>query len=109
MSKLNRDRGAGTEREVCKYLEDRLREPVKRRLGQARDSGEDISIPPFRIEVKRRRRFVAQGWMQQCETGSRPDEIPVVVIRVDGDTEPMALIRLEDLTDWMRTMRDDWK
>lgn len=109
MGKLQRDRGASTEREICQYLQDRLRQPVKRRLGQARDSGEDISVPPFRIEVKRRRRFVAQQWMQQCETGSHPGEIPVVVVRVDGDTEPMALLRLEDLTDWMLAEVSDGK
>lgn len=102
MGKLQRDRGASTEREICNYLQDELGIAVKRKLGQARDSGEDISVPPFRIEVKRRKGFAGLKFLQQCETGSCEKEIPVVVVRVDGDKEPMVLLRLNEFVKMMR-------
>ena len=42
MGRLQRNRGATTEREIANYLTEQLGTVVKRKLGQARDSGEDI-------------------------------------------------------------------
>lgn len=95
MGKLQRDRGAATEREIATYLSEQLGTAVKRKLGQARDSGEDISVPPFRIEVKRRKRISVMDFMRQCETGSTPQEVPLVVMRVDGDMRPVVMLRLD--------------
>jgi len=106
MSRLQRDRGATTEREIANYLSpcvsEQLGTVVKRKLGQARDSGEDISIPPFRIEVKRRRGFVGLSFLTQAETGAEPGEIPMVIVRVDGDMRPVVLVRLEEFVKLMR-------
>lgn len=102
MGKLQRNRGASTEREVANYLSDQLGTVVKRKLGQARDSGEDISVPPFRIEVKRRRAFAGMSFLTQVETGSQPGEIPLVILRVDGDTRPVVMLRLDDFVPMMR-------
>lgn len=102
MGKLQRDRGASTEREIATYLSDHLGVAVKRKLGQARDSGEDINVPPFRLEVKRRKRLSVIHFMRQCELGSEANEIPVVVMRVDGDTRPVVMLRLDQFVHMMR-------
>lgn len=102
MGRLQRQRGATTEREIANYLSDELGIAVKRKLGQARDSGEDISVPPFRIEVKRRKKLAVMDFMRQCETGSLETEIPVVIMRVDGDTRPVVMMRLDQFIPMMR-------
>ena len=90
----NRERGARGERELCSLLSDALGFSVSRRLGQARDSGHDIDLPGFAIEVKKRRRIaLLYEAMSQAESGSRT---PVVASRADGK-------------DWLVTMRlSDW-
>lgn len=107
MAKLQRDRGASTEREIANYLTEQLGTVVKRKLGQARDSGEDISVPPFRIEVKRRMKLAVMEFMRQCEKGSEPNEIPLVIMRVDGDTRPVVMMRLDQFIPMMRGELDD--
>lgn len=102
MGKLQRSRGAATEREIAAHLSAQLNIEVKRKLGQARDSGEDISVPPFRIEVKRRRKIATLDFMRQCETGSAAGEIPVVIMRVDGDMRPVVMLRLDEFIPLMR-------
>ena len=102
MGKRQRERGAETEREVANYLAAVIGVEVKRKLGQARDSGEDISLPPFRMEVKRRKRLAVMDFMRQCEKGSLPEEIPLVVMRVDSDTKPLVMLRLENLLPFLR-------
>lgn len=106
MGRLQRSRGATTEREVANYLSDQLGTVVKRKLGQARDSGEDISVPPFRIEVKRRRGFAGMSFLTQAETGAAPGEIPLVIVRVDGDMRPVVLMRLDEFLPMMRDRLD---
>jgi hypothetical protein len=102
MGKLQRTRGATTEREIANYLSEQLGTVVQRKLGQARDSGEDISVPPFRIEVKRRKGFAGMKFMEQCETGAGEDEIPIAIVRVDGDKRPVVMIRLDQFVSMMR-------
>ncbi len=102
MGKLQRDRGASTEREIANYLSDQLGVVCKRILGQARDSGEDINVPPFRIEIKRRKSFAGLKFLLQCEKGAKIKEIPIAIIRVDGDTEPVVMLRLNKFIKFMR-------
>jgi hypothetical protein len=103
MGKLQRQRGAATEREIATHLSAQLGIEVKRKLGQARDSGEDINVPPFRIEVKRRRSLAVMDFMRQCETGSTAGEVSVVIMRVDGDLRPVVMLRLDDFIPLMRS------
>jgi hypothetical protein len=102
MGKLQRQRGASTEREIANHLSEQLGFPVKRKLGQARDSGEDINVPPFRIEVKRRKKIAVLDFMRQCETGSTAGEVSVVIMRVDGDLRPVVMLRLDEFIPLMR-------
>ena len=69
MSAYQRRRGAGFEREISGYLSERLGRVVKRKLGQARDSGDDIQVGRFRIECKRRASIAANtGWPSSVTT-----------------------------------------
>ena len=95
MSAYERRRGANFEREVSGYLSERLGRVVKRKLGQARDSGDDIQVGRFRIECKRRASIAAYAWLEQCIDACGSD-IPVVIARADGQ-EPIAILRLDDL------------
>jgi hypothetical protein len=103
MAKLSRTKGANGERELCTILSDAFGQVVKRKLGQARDSGNDIDLPPFRIECKRRKRIAnLYEWLTQaglipgCNYAPDVTVIPVVALRADGK-------------DWLITMRlSDW-
>lgn len=100
ISKRNRERGAELERQVAAMFTEYLGRPVKRTLGQARDSGNDVHPPgPLVIECKRRQSVgPIQKWMDQCEAGTQRSEgkMPCVVVRGDGQTKPLLTLYLED-------------
>ena len=96
MSAYQRRKGATFEREIAAYLSDRLGRVVQRKLGQARDSGDDIQVGPFRIECKRRAALSVYPWLDQCLAAAGDGDIPIVVARGDG-REALAIMRLEDL------------
>lgn len=97
----NRQRGQEGEREVCAILRDHLGIDVRRRLGQERDSGTDIHLGPYRIEVKRRKRLAGlYEWMEQATYG---DSLPVAAVRADGQ-EWLCVLRLSD---FVRLARED--
>lgn len=95
MGKYQRTRGAAFEREVANELTAQWGVKCKRNIGQARDGGDDITVLPFRIECKRRQKFAAQPWMAQVEAATGPGEIPVVVVRGDGQ-DGMVVLRFRD-------------
>lgn len=97
MSASQRRKGAGAERELCALLSDTFGFIIKRKLGQARESGNDCDVAPYRIECKRRmRRGPIYDWLEQCEKDAGDKETPVVMQRADGE-------------DWLVTMRfNDW-
>ena len=97
MSAYERRKGASFEREISAYLSERLGFVVKRKLGQARDAGDDIQVGRFRIECKRRTRIAAYEWLDQCAAASNgAQDIPIVIARADGE-DAIAIIRLADL------------
>jgi hypothetical protein len=90
-----RNKGATGEREVANLLSDQLGTVVKRKLGQARDGGDDIQVGRFHIEVKRQERLAIEQWCQQVELactsvtpidqeGQLGRPVPVVVFRRNG-------------------------
>ena len=105
MSKMQRTKGAAGEREVCSLLSDALGAKVTRQLGQARDGGHDISLPPFRLEVKRRAHIGnLYEWMRQVQAD--PDlchQTGVIMLRADGEGW-LAVMRIED---WIRLAREE--
>ena len=110
IGKQNRQKGAAGEREIAAILTEELGIPVKRILGQARDSGSDISTPPYRWEIKRRKAGnIAYQWMEQATVSLLPGERPIVAFRSDGKRW-MVVMPLEEAVKLIReelTQDDD--
>ena len=110
IGKQNRQKGAAGEREIAAILTEELGIPVKRILGQARDSGSDISTPPYRWEIKRRKAGnIAYQWMEQATVSLLPGERPIVAFRSDGK-KWMVVMPLEEAVKLIReelTQDDD--
>ena len=103
MTKMQRNKGASYEREVAQELSDWLGVDCKRKLGAARDGGDDIQVGQFRIECKRHETTKVWEWYEQARTNAvGGEEIPVVVFR-RSRSESMALL---SFTDFMRLMRE---
>lgn len=121
MSKTSRTKGANGEREVCKILSDALGETFTRKLGQARDSGNDIDLGPYRVEVKRRKKIAVTEFMEQAEKaclfasgdwepGHAADYFgklskPLVIMREDGE----KWLVMQPLEDWIDLYRESIK
>lgn len=101
MGRSQRTKGSSFERAVANDLSERLGKVVQRNIGQARDGGDDITVPPFRIECKARAGIASLAWLRQAEAASRASEIPVVVMK--ADRQPWAvLLRYEDAVKLMQ-------
>jgi hypothetical protein len=100
MGRRERERGAAFEREIAKAL------GCKRKLGQARDSGNDIDFPPFVIECKRRRSLAVYQWLDQVDASLPLIEpgVPVVIAR--GDNRPAVAVMYFD--DFVR-LAEAWR
>ena len=101
MGKSQRDKGARVERDIAKALCSYFGVPVKRRLGQARDSGEDLTADklPFTIEIKARADAPAvQKFLEQARDASR-DTMKAPIAIVKGDRKPPIVVMY--LTDWL--------
>jgi Holliday junction resolvase len=82
--KMARNKGATGERELAAILTNELGFKVERKLGQARDGGDDIQIGKYRIEVKRRETLRPDAWAEQVEEACQPGDVPVVAYRRNG-------------------------
>jgi hypothetical protein len=105
MSASQRRKGQSGEREVCALLQSEFGIKVGRKLGQARDSGNDVDIGPFCVEVKRRARIGnVYDWMHQAEFAT-PDgyHMPTVFMRADGQ-DWLVLMRF---IDWAKLAREE--
>ena len=97
----NRQRGQEGEREICALLSAEFGFVVRRRLGQERDSGHDVTLPGFTMEVKRRRRIAGlYEWITQADGTACP---PVVLARADG-REWLVVMKFRD---WCRLAREE--
>ena len=108
VSKSQRNKGAAFEREVCATFSAMLGREVKRHLGQARDSGEDIDLGWAMVECKRRKTLkVLYSWFTQVRaavngkvprTGFAVPVVPLPTMVVRADGEPALFVcKLEDL------------
>jgi hypothetical protein len=79
-----RQKGARGENELAQLLTDQLGFVVKRKLGQARDGGDDIQVGKYKIEVKRHERLSVMDWVRQVEATCGVGEVPIVVFRQNG-------------------------
>lgn len=115
MSKLARDRGASFEREIAHLVNDRLGLKIGRKLGQARDSGNDLDFGPIVGECKRRRKLgTVYGWLRQAAAAillrppaEREGKIPVVIGREDNGV-PIVILGLADFLDLVAQIPYEW-
>jgi hypothetical protein len=97
MGARQRQRGAETEREVCKVISEKTGWQTSRILGQARDGGADVRLAQFLIEVKRRKSIAIYEWLEQCQRACKTNDKPVVIAR--GDHKGFVVI--QPLEDWL--------
>ncbi len=95
MSKSQRIKGAAGERELAEILTATLGWQINRKLGQARDGGDDIQTGQFKWEVKRRKKIAVYEFMEQIEAACGPNDTPVVAMRADHKGW-LVMMRLED-------------
>jgi hypothetical protein len=101
VSAYQRRKGSAGENELATILSEQLGRVVKRKLGQARDGGDDIQVERFRIEVKRCQTLAVPRWCRQIEAATQPGEIPVIAFRRNG--EPWrVIVQLDDFMPLMR-------
>lgn len=90
-----RRKGASGERELAKILSEQLGWVVSRKLGQARDGGDDLQTGQFRWEVKRRKKIAVYEFMEQIEKACEVNDVPVVAMRADGKGW-LVMMKLDD-------------
>jgi hypothetical protein len=112
MGKSQRVKGAVFERELAHRFSEFFGREFKRNIGQARDGGNDLDVGLLVVEAKRRASLkTLRDWMQQAQEAATSrlaraltagkaaggyDHIPVVVMREDGEAEPLVLLQLAD-------------
>lgn len=99
--RMSRNKGAAAERELAEILSNELGFVVKRKLGQARDGGDDIQVQKFRIEAKRRETLALPAWTRQIEAAYQAGEVPIVAYRQNGQPWRVVL-RLDDFLPLLR-------
>lgn len=104
----SRNKGATFERWVADQFTEKLggllRGRVQRNIGQARDGGDDITMPGLRIECKRYAKMGFYPWLKQVQAAAGANERVVVVAKADNE-EPVAIVPLKDFLDmefWFR-------
>lgn len=76
----SRRKGGAGEREFCEECVKSLGIPVKRKLGAARDGGDDVELGPFSVEVKRCEALRIEEWWDQA-TDNAKGKIPILAYR----------------------------
>ena len=105
MSASQRTKGAAGERAWCEFLRAHGFDDAQRVLGQARDGGGDVAIPPMLWEVKRYHAIAVRKWLDQAEQSVlnyKGCEVPAVAMREDGRKDWMVLLRAEDFINLLR-------
>lgn len=99
--KMARNKGANGERELAAILSEELGFVVKRKLGQAREGGDDIQILDWKIEVKRRETLAIMQWVRQIESCLQENQKPIVAFRQNKE-EWRVVLRLSDFIPLLR-------
>ncbi len=101
MSASQRRKGQVGEREAAALLTDEFGTVCRRTLDQPRQGGCDVAdLPPFSIEVKRRKSLTLHSWIEQARK-AHPDRVPLVMARGDG-REWLVIVPWAIAAKWMR-------
>ena len=99
MSKSQRDKGHGFERDIVNLLKEHGYE-ASRNLTQTRDSGGDINLPRWLFECKRYAKIAVYTWLDQAIKSAKGNQTPVVVAKADRK-EAIVIMRLTDFMEIM--------
>lgn len=104
MGAAERRKGAAAERELAALLTDSLGVQVRRKLGAARDGGDDIQVARYRIEAKNHARLALPEWLRQAEAScTEPGDVPIVAFRRPGGRWYVVTA----LEDWVPLIREE--
>jgi hypothetical protein len=109
MGASQRNKGAAGEREWCDILRAHGF-AAQRALGQARDGGGDVPMPPMLYEVKRYHSIAVRKWLDQAVNSVvqyKGCKIPAVAMREDGRKDWMVLLRAEDFLKLLEPRLED--
>ena len=85
MGKMQRTKGQVGEREFAKLIFTNLGIECNRRIEQTRDSGHDLDLMYYAIEVKRAKKTNLSGWWRQTvENAVAVNKIPLLAYRIDN-------------------------
>ena len=107
MGASQRNKGNQGEREWTALLRTHGWTDAQRLLGQARDGGGDVPLPPMLYEVKRYNKIAVRKWLDQAchsmiQYQGRGCNVPAVAMREDGRKDWMVLLRAEDFLALLR-------
>lgn len=102
MSASQRRKGMRGENEAASLLTDHLGYTVKRKLGQARDGGDDLQVGNIRIEVKRQEKARLYQWLEQVNATCEANELAAVMWRPSRRGWVVCM----DFEDWCELVRE---
>lgn len=103
MGLRSRNKGKRGEREAADILRRLFFLPAKRTSQRRGDLAADIDCGcNVHVEVKRRAKIGAMRFLEQAESDAAEGELPIVLLREDGDTEWSVLLRIENFAGVIR-------
>ncbi len=102
--KASKRKGASGEREVATILTDLTGYTTRRKLGAARDGGNDIDFMDWCIEVKRTERVSLPKFWKQAKRQTTANKKAAVVLRWSGE----EWLIVTSLKDWIETNRENF-
>ena len=104
MSASQRRKGAAGEREWCAFLAGIGIAGAKRLLGQARDGGGDVPVPPILWEVKRHAAFAVYKHLDQAKAALEQNpQCDTAAVAARGDNREWLVVLSAD--DFFRLMQ----
>lgn len=107
MGLKSRRKGQKGEREAAAAIRNAI--GIECRRGQQFKGGSDspdiATDSPLHFEIKRLRRIAILAALRQAESESAADRLPLALVREDGDTEWVAIVRLARLPELARIIR----
>jgi len=63
---------------------------------------DDIDCGPFSIEVKSRKKFAGEAFLEQAERNAQPGKTPIAIVHIFGKqhSNDIVMIRLRDWEAW---------
>lgn len=107
MSKMQRTKGANAERKVVNYLRSRNYKARRYLAGDGKQPGDIDGIPHVCIEVKDQAIYNFPAWLRQVHEEADDNDLPIVVAKPKGVTDPADWWVVMTLQDFITRMEDN--